>query len=641
MKEKKRQIQNHKPTLDIFENPYWSLYRGDVSLEPLKFSNGKTQEDVVKEILEKTKEYKVIFLHGTCGSGKSAIALNVARALGKASIVVPVKALQRQYEEDYIKDKYLKKTNGKKMKISMITGKDNHDSVFIPGKSCASLELPENIKLVDKNLDRIREYVRDNPFMDHHRGISMNNLRRAAVAGANPYWSPILPSSFELKTLTDARKRRYKGVSGETFVFYHRKPGCSYYDQYEAYLDADAMIFNSAKYRTEMVMGRKPLTEVDIIDEADEFLDQFFQQDELNLTRLLSNIKTIHPESPKAQRSLDKIKRLIELELQNKKAIGVDKNAVLHVKDTKIKDVLEEFTSNDELEAEISIDEMNYANNALEVARDFKHTMKKLYLTYRKEKKEDSNEENIIVKLVSTDISGKFQDLLDKTKTLIFMSGTLHSDSIIKNIFKIENFAKVIAEDLNFGSTEIIMTGKEFDCRYSTFKSGEKERVDYLDALSASIKAAEIPALIHVTAYKDLPTEKEKELFDLDHITSVEEIKIAQGEDKTGKAVSDFKQGVQKKLFSTKCSRGVDFPGKICRSIIFTKYPNPNVSDTFWKVLQKTHKDYYWEFYRDKAWREFLQRIYRALRSPNDHVYILSPDIRVLDAVRKLQRKER
>jgi Rad3-related DNA helicase len=111
-----------------------------------------------------------------------------------------------------------------------------------------------------------------------------------------------------------------------------------------------------------------------------------------------------------------------------------------------------------------------------------------------------------------------------------------------------------------------------------------------------------------------------------------------QNEDKTGEAISKFKQGKFDKLFSTKCSRGVDFPGPICNSIVFTKYPNPNVKGTFWKVLQKTNPTYYWEFYRDKAWREFLQRIYRALRSPEDYVQILSPDIRVLQAVDKLQR---
>ena len=110
-----------------------------------------------------------------------------------------------------------------------------------------------------------------------------------------------------------------------------------------------------------------------------------------------------------------------------------------------------------------------------------------------------------------------------------------------------------------------------------------------------------------------------------------------QSEDKTGKQISLFKAKLQDVLFTTKCSRGVDFPGEMCNSVVYTKYPNPNVNGIFWKVLQQTHKDYYWDFYRDKARREFLQRLYRAIRSHDDHVFVLSPDTRVLDAVRELQ----
>ena len=80
----------------------WSLYSGDEFLKPLKFSNGKTQEDVVEEVLESIKKgNKIIFIRGICGTGKSAIALNIARKLGKTSIVVPIKNLQEQYKRDY------------------------------------------------------------------------------------------------------------------------------------------------------------------------------------------------------------------------------------------------------------------------------------------------------------------------------------------------------------------------------------------------------------------------------------------------------------------------------------------------------------------------------------------------------------
>jgi Rad3-related DNA helicase len=71
--------------------------------------------------------------------------------------------------------------------------------------------------------------------------------------------------------------------------------------------------------------------------------------------------------------------------------------------------------------------------------------------------------------------------------------------------------------------------------------------------------------------------------------------------------------------------------------VLFTKYPNPNPQNTFWKILKMTHPQYFWDFYKDKARREFLQRLYRALRSQEDHVFVLSPDSRVLEAVRNLQ----
>ena len=103
-----------------------------------------------------------------------------------------------------------------------------------------------------------------------------------------------------------------------------------------------------------------------------------------------------------------------------------------------------------------------------------------------------------------------------------------------------------------------------------------------------------------------------------------------------GLEIEKFKSKQIDILFSTKCSRGVDFPGDKCNSVVFTKYPNPDARDVFWKILKKMHPGYFWSFYKDKARREFLQRIYRALRSQDDHVYILSPDLRVLEAARRL-----
>jgi len=66
-----------------------------------------------------------------------------------------------------------------------------------------------------------------------------------------------------------------------------------------------------------------------------------------------------------------------------------------------------------------------------------------------------------------------------------------------------------------------------------------------------------------------------------------------------------------------------------------TKYPYPNIKSLFWQILKKEQPDKFLEFYLDKARRELLQKIYRALRFKEDHVLLLSPDVRILDAYLK------
>jgi Rad3-related DNA helicase len=615
----------------VIDNSTWSLYENNQPLKPLMFSNGRTQEDIVNQIVSSIKSgKKIILLHGVCGTGKSAIALNIARQLGKASIVVPVKGLQRQYEEDYTTKKYLIKPNGKKMKIAMITGRENHDSVIQPGVSCADPFLPDTIKITDKNFQKLKEYYSKNPLANTKEMPEIKMLKRISIAPSNPYWSPIVPSTFDLQ-LKDAKKKKYLGLEGKEFTFYHRKQGCSYYDQYQSYIDADVIIFNSAKYKIDTLLDKKPETKVDIIDEADEFLDNFSTQEELNLSRLYSSLQHLNPESPATRELIEQIKGFIELEEKNKSALGIDESQLFELKDTKLDKVLKLFLKSPELETEIYLDEDSYANKALEISYMFKDFFDETFVSFRK------YENALMASLVSTNLSKKFQEIVRKNKALVLMSGTLHSPIVMKEIFGVQDFEIIEAETLNQGTIEIIRTGKEFDCKYDNFKSGRHTKEQYLQALSSCMEKSKKPVLIHVNSFEDLPSEQEKMQLGITNLTSKERLKQLQMEDKTGRLISLFKSKMNDSLFTTKCSRGVDFPGDTCNSIIFTKYPNPNVQGTFWKILERTHQKYYWDFYRDKARREFLQRIYRALRSKDDHVFILSPDIRVLDAVRELQ----
>lgn len=620
------------PVLEpIVDTRGWTLQHGDRTLAPLEFSNGKTQEDIVNEVVDHIqKGTKVVFVHGVCGTGKSAIALHIARKLGRASLVVPVRELQRQYEVDYMQKMHVVKPNGARLKIAMITGRENHPSLFLDG-SCADSNLPELIKINERSMSLLKSYQDQNPFL-RSVSTSLKEIKRLSIAPANPFWSPILPAHFD-PHLPDAEKKKYKGLRGKEFVFYHRKHGCSYYDQYQAYIDADVIIFNAAKYTIESALDRKPATDVEIIDEADEFLDNFSEQATLNLTRLGVSLGFLPPSSPDLEVVADQLREIISGLERTHNALEINEEAIHALPDTRLGMLLTVLSKNKSLVEEAQIDETNYVLHAFEVAHAFAGSLSESYVSfYRRDK-------DLYASLVSSNLSKRFGELIAQNKALVLMSGTLHEASVLRNVFGIKEYAMVEAETLFPGSIDIMRTGKEFDCRYSRFSAKEATRESYLKALDTCVARAPRPTLVHVNAFEDMPTMEEMHEYGLKVLEPREALRERQQSDRDGKTVTEFKRGIRTILFTTKCARGVDFPGKMCNSVIFTKFPNPNPNETFWKVLQRTHKDQFWDVYRDKARREFLQRLYRALRSKEDHVYVLSPDTRILDAVADLQRR--
>ncbi|MEM4230411.1 MAG: DEAD/DEAH box helicase family protein, partial [Candidatus Pacearchaeota archaeon] len=193
-----------------YEEKMWNLYRIKKDgksgyLNPLVFSNNKTQEDIVNEVVNSIKSgCKIIFIKGVCGSGKSAIALNIAKEIGRASIVVPIKSLQKQYEEDYSYKKYVIKNNGEKLKIKIITGRQNHKCPFA---NCQAddKELPCTIEIKKKNLDKIKEYLEENPFVDIKNFKQISDVRRLSIASICPYWCPIVPAYREIEILKNSQ----------------------------------------------------------------------------------------------------------------------------------------------------------------------------------------------------------------------------------------------------------------------------------------------------------------------------------------------------------------------------------------------------------------------------------------------------
>lgn len=602
-------------------------------LEPLMFSNGKTQGDIVKEILEAINNgNKLIFIKGVCGSGKSAIALNLAKHFKKTSIVVPIKSLQEQYEIDYTKKKFILKDNGSKLNISVIKGRNNFPCKF-GGDKADDSDIPCTIEIREKNTEQLLKYIQKNPGVNPDDFSTASDIGRTHVAAACPYWAPIMPSEANPKGLTGVHKKTYQAVCGKTYALFQRKKGCPYYDQYEGYVNADVLIFNSMKYQIEMMLGRKPKTDLDIIDECDEFLDNFANERKINMNRLLSALTSLTPnDSEKRQRVKELIHEVNNIlfsppltEIQK-----LEKSPLLNILETTIK--------NPNLAED---NETNYYNNVVEIARTFEKLIKETYISVQQvdEKpnqqnlfgqKKFSKDSQIIVTLVSINLASKLHELIEANNCLVMMSGTLHSPEVLQDIFGLKNFKIIEAETQNPGTINKIKTGLERNCSFSNFQNGTITRNMYLKIMDMQLAKAKAPTLIHVSAFKDLPTEEENKKLMLDNLITQERLKQLQS--KGNNNINEFSAGEEDILFTTKCSRGVDFAGDKCNSIIVTRFPYPNIQGLFWKILKKEQPDKFMEFYVDKARRELVQKVARGVRFKGDKVDLYSPDNRVLNA---------
>ncbi len=412
----------------------------DEFLKPLDFSNNKNQEDIVNEVLSAINEgNKIIFIKGVCGSGKSAIALNIAKNIGKASIVVPIKNLQNQYEEDYSNQKYVLKNNKEKLKIKVITGRSNHKCVFFQENkdlfnqdskeitnqekkekkdqdanlnsftqknqfqnknemppeqdlkysendpSCDNNFLPCKIEIKNKNSGFIRTYLKKNPKVKSSFIQDIEKTSRFLIAPVCEYWSPILPAHINAKQIEDSKTKEYDGLKNIKYKICSRKKGCPYYEQYHSYADSDVIVFNSKKYLIETEMNRKPQTEIEIIDECDEFLDSFTEYEKINLNKLAFSLTSLFSEKEKIYVLIEELRKKTEeiIKDQETKEL-INSNKIIPLKDTKILEILKPFLEHKIMD-HVECDDENYCYHCEKVSKIFEDLENESFLSFSKD----------------------------------------------------------------------------------------------------------------------------------------------------------------------------------------------------------------------------------------------------------------
>jgi hypothetical protein len=539
----------------------WQLSNknGDL-VQPLSFSNGKTQKDIVGEIMDNfSNGSDIIFFGANVGSGKSAIALNLIDQYGKKGIIAcPTKVLQDQYENSYTKKLHIGNLN-----IKVIKGRSNFLCHFA------------NCKASNSHLPCIRRLK--------------NNETRWKVASKCPNWNPVLPTYIYEKIkkglLFEEETYDYEAVDGK-YTYVKRGDGCDYYNQYESYLDDAAIIMNSQKWIIETLYGRKPKVEIEIIDEADLFLDN-----------LSFNCQVTHG-----------ILDYIELAEKRKFKKIKELHGMLNEKDLDWYRFLKIFENI--LMSCIS----EYAQSYL-----FK-------ISLMRKCGEDINVDySLVDQVVNFSITKPdkiFNILKEKSASkLLLMSATPQEKSVFESIFKIP--VNMIQGETQFpGILKIIETGKELNINHYNWQN-LNFREEYWEILNYMINIAEKPLLVNVFSYKYLPDYKK------DNIPSVNDIKKSQD-----KNIKDFLTGKIDVLFSTKFDRGISLDNSLCRSIIMTKLPIPDLLDNELVLLKKYYGDFiYTRYINDMILREVLQNTGRILRNRNDYASFYTVDRQLLKII--------
>jgi len=566
----------------------WNLYRDGGLVPPLIYSDGRTQEDVVQEILDMFKEGKrIVFLQGAVGTGKSAIALNLISHFKRGGIVVvPTKVLQKQYADDYCKRNRFKIKSGKSfLRIDEIKGRDNFRCLL---KKCSA----------------------SNRELPCTRSLSKGE-RRVDAAKHCPFFSSIVHKKFK-ETAEEELECEYESLEylacdkTKRFVLRRGKKICTYYKQFKAYAESDVIVMNSAMWLTEtLATGRKPLRDIEVIDECDLLLDSLTFEKSISYFTLKKMREAIKEYEKDARRKHSPLAALQELA-----------NVMKHVKklyewmndiEDKFMELLRKRYRGRARDCDIKFlryfadlhREVHGGSETLDFLLQFSDA---LYVVVESER----------ITFFVPNMKLVMRKLLENSaRHILMMSATLQSEEVLRDFYGLKNFGIVIGESQNPGELRLMKCGCEETINVKKWHD-EQFKAKYWNTVEKMIKSATPPTLVQVHALKYLPTQ----------------IREAVKKQKSVK--------VEEAIYSTTMTRGVDLKDDLCRSVVLLKCPFSDLSSPILQAIRNyVGEGVFWEYYHDMMRRNLIQYVGRGLRHMEDWVEVWSPDRLVHTYIKK------
>jgi Rad3-related DNA helicase len=423
------------------------VFREGKQLTPLVTTSGKTQVDIVDEILVGFRQTDMVILKAVVGSGKSIISALVAKELGGAIIVVPTKALQEQYFEDYGSNKIT--IEG--VSIGFIQGRANHQCMYDVNKNCNDKNLPCTRKLEEG--EKRSEVGKECPHF-----CIINN-------------EPILDRHFINFYEYNATSRRF-GV-----INFPDDP-CPYSAQFFSYAQDDITILNEQLFKIDARIGRLPRKPI-VVDECDAFLDG------LTLKTTFTDYR------------LSKLKKESqEGELGDFESLESAFNKIQG-----LKGLYEDITS-----SEIGLFLDNLKDFLTRV--DTEYTQSYLAKLEMVEEFEDSCAfiEWPKIHFFIPEPAFVLKSILNSVKNkMLLMSATLQNHEVLREVYGLYNY-KYVKGETKIQGTIIpqFVPGKIFKINYDHWQK-DMFRKNYFEAIEDYIDSAQRPLVIPVFSHKYLP----------------------------------------------------------------------------------------------------------------------------------------